>query len=781
MLARSCSTLLLCLLGFLMGATAAKADDLKVSAFGGLAGSMTPMDCRKSAVGTGGFAALVGACREAAKEGDLLLSTGNLVGDDQFSRYLATAGQPGAQRLASMLRKARPALVCLGPGELMLPSGHSLPLLEYLLDNQVPYGAANLRCPASATVCPRLRAGGSRVVDAGGLKVGVFCLVSKEALAEANPANVDYSSIEDPVTAGRRLVDELRAQGAQVVIAVANLDSGQTTPTLALDLARRVSGLSLVLAGSHQTDDDPGPRVQHITLSGDAPTVVEVAPGTSALTRLTLNLDPDRPAGAPALQDLGVQDCSQRPAAADVTDALIQTRSEYCTSSLQPLSYARLARPMTGAEFLVYVMEVARRSTSSDLCIFSKKTLGATPDEVLSGALSESDFNRIFPGKELEVLELRGADLSAFLEGWLKAPNAPQNSVRILGVRRFDGTLEINQRPLEPDTVYRVVTTRYLALGGGGALSPILSKARRAGPRGPLFLRELMKTFLEKERALLANSGPALDPARDFTSLWELPRWDFRNILGLSFNHTYIQNDQGYQRSQLARSEMLGLLGELQSQARRSNRLMLWNNILLLRYGETAINGDAARETQDLASLETALSWTQLRNAYGHAPWMPVPMLKGKLESEFTQANDRDYHHLEGTVTLGPQWIITDDFTVSSGYGLRRELLSPSDYTKQGFEILYRLNSLPIIRRGRINLVELSSWFELFWSELGSSKPILEGIGSTSLGFMVFDWMKMNLNVNLYLFREGSGRTAFSADNSAGLSLTTAFSLQRYW
>ncbi len=779
MLARCCCFLLMLLL--IQAPAPLVAQELKVSAFGNLAGSMTPMDCRKSFVGGGGYAPLVAAAREAVKDGALVVSTGNLLGDDQFSRYLATAGLPGWQRLASMLRKARPSLICLGPGELMLPSGHSLPLLEHLMANDVPYGAANLVCRPGSTVCPKLRAGGLRLVDSGGVKVGLFCLVSKAALAEANPANVDFSGVEDPVAAGRRAVDDLRAQGAQVVIALANVDDGQTSPTGALDLARGIAGLDLVVSGTHQLQEDHGPRVEAITLSGSAPAVVEVAPGAAALTRFTLTRDAERPSQGPTLQDFTVLDCAQRPPAADVADALIQTRSEYCTSSLQPLPYAHLARPLSGAEFLGYVMEVARRSTSSDLCIFSSNTLGAAPEEILDGALSESDFNRIFPGKELEVLELRGADLGPFLDAWLKATNAPANPLRILGARRADDVLEINQRPLEPDTRYRIVTTRDLALGGGGHLSPILAHARRTGPRGPLFLRELMKTFLEKERPLLANSGPALDPSRDFTSLWELPRWDFRHILGLSFNQTYIQNDQGYQRSQLARSEVLGLLGELQSQARRSNRVLLWNNIMLLRYGETAINGEPARETQDLASLETAISWTQLRNAYGHAPWMPVPMLKGKLESEFTQADDRSYHHLEGTVTVGPQWIITDDFTISAGYGLRRELLYSADYTKQGFEFLYRLESLPIIRRGGTNLMELSSWFELFWSELGSAKPILEGIGTTSLGFMVFDWMKMNLNVNLYLFREGSGRPAFSADNSAGLALTTAFSVQRYW
>lgn len=770
--------MLLCAALVMAGRGAAAEDKgpaLSILAWGGLAGTMTSMSCRDSGADGADYARLLAAIKALADDSTLLLSTGNVLGDDPFSRYLSFAGGTGTERMSGLLKKSKAVMSCLGPGELSLSSGLSIPFLLELEAASVSFAAANLECREDAELCPLLKSHGTRMLRLGETRVALVALVGQKLLSEANPANLDYREILDPVAEGQRLAQRARKQGADLVIALVNMDSMESCPTEALAFAQRVTGFDLILSGHNSEFGNPAPTLVSASLHDGWTRLVEIYPGSARLTKIIL-----RPGQGGKLQvEVEHLDTAGYEPDPGVASALAQTRSEFCTFSMREVEGARLARTMTAAEFRQYVMEVARRRTRADLSMFSGDTLWLDPAESFSGALREGDMARLFPARELAVLEVRGKYLGPFLKAVLAQGQA--TSLNILGAAAVNDAVEVNSRPLETDSRYRFVTTNFMASGGGGLLTPILPYCRKIGPDEPLFLREVMKRYFEKDRAvLLGHKGP-VDPDRDFVSLWELPRWDFRNSVALYFSNIYIQNDAAYDRSQFARSEALGLSGEVQSVARRSNRMMIWNNLLLARYGESSIEGAPLMETQDLLSLETSLSWTRFRNVYGPIVWIPVPMLKGKLESEFSTDAQRDYRHLEGTVTAGPQWIISDDFTISAGYGLRRELLYPDGRLKQGLEFLYRLNTLPLFRRGDVNVLELSSWFELFWSRVSSQEPTLEGIGSATLGFNLFEWLKMNLNANIYLFKEGGASPAFSADTAAGLSLMASFSSQRYW
>jgi hypothetical protein len=78
-----------------------------------------------------------------------------------------------------------------------------------------------------------------RVVDAGGVKVGVFGVVSPDALAA-----IDGVQVVDPVGPSKEAVAALRAQGARIVIALAHMTRRDATA-----LARDVPGIDFVIIG----------------------------------------------------------------------------------------------------------------------------------------------------------------------------------------------------------------------------------------------------------------------------------------------------------------------------------------------------------------------------------------------------------------------------------------------------------------------------------------------------------------------------------------------------
>lgn len=83
-----------------------------------------------------------------------------------------------------------------------------------------------------------------KMVDAGGVRVGVFGVVSPAALA---PVGVEAG---DPTVAASQAVERLRQQGARVVIGLAHM-----TRKEAADLARAVPGIDFLVVGQNAPAD----------------------------------------------------------------------------------------------------------------------------------------------------------------------------------------------------------------------------------------------------------------------------------------------------------------------------------------------------------------------------------------------------------------------------------------------------------------------------------------------------------------------------------------------
>jgi hypothetical protein len=110
---------------------------------------------------------------------------------------------------------------------------------------------------------PAFEAG--RVYRAGGVKVGVFGLLREDA--DLGPAR-DSLRVDPPLPAARRAVQELRAQGAQVVVALAQLGRAASE-----SLGVQVPGIDLVVSGGGVPVEEKsrpagGARVLHAGAQG---------------------------------------------------------------------------------------------------------------------------------------------------------------------------------------------------------------------------------------------------------------------------------------------------------------------------------------------------------------------------------------------------------------------------------------------------------------------------------------------------------------------------------
>jgi len=781
------------LLTLLVAPASARGNDhsFQILAFGDLSGAMVPMRCADEPGDGPTYAHLLATAaaeREAAPT--LMVLAGGLLGDDPFSRYLATRGAWATRRLDELLGMAELDAAVPGVGEFALPGGHSIPLLSQLSSGAVPYGALNLACPEEdAPLCSALVERGLRVRAVGDLRVAVISLVGPATLQFADPRNTDHRAVLDPVKVASEAAARIRATGsADLVVALVNLDREQESPAAAVAFARAVSGVDLVVAGlGRNLAGRAGLDV--IRFDGGRRFLVGVAPGVEALTRIHIRAAPVDT--GPRLRSVAVHrvDTSAVHPTATAAHLLFQTVSEFCAVSMRPLLSGRLEEPITAWRFLRYVMEIARREVGADLTVFTSDTLWADPAERLEGAITAEDLNRMFPLWELAALEVKGATLKAFLLSTSQSTDKPSpNGIEVLGARIEGPTtarkVTVNGRLIDDGRWYRIVTTRYLALGGRGALSALLPEARPVPVDETFFIRELVRRFLDRDRPRRLGKNTPIRPDEEFRDLWDLPRWDLSGAAAFSFNQIHIDKteDAAYDDPQLSRAELLGLSGDLSTRAVLSNRVMLWSNLLQLQYGETSTGGGGLQETRDLITLESAGSWTWLRNRYtGGTAWIPVPMLKGKVESEFTPAAGATRHHLEGTATLGPQWIFSDQASAFVGYGLRNELTDPADPIHQGLEFGYALTRVPLLRtKTGAPILEVESRFELFWSDLGA-RDKLKGLGAAALHVALLDWLRFTVTMNAFVYKERGSNVAWALDNAAGLSLLGSFSVQKYW
>jgi hypothetical protein len=145
------------------------------------------------------------------------------------------------------------------PAELVPQENLKADLLAKIYQQDLHVGAlglgpADLAQGANAVRLPRVAANvhdqalplaPPRVDDVGGVKVGVFGVIGKDAVPKL--------AIEDPVAAGKQAIATLRDRGAQVIVALVQTSSKRD----AVALVRDIGGIDFAVAGLGQSAPEP--------------------------------------------------------------------------------------------------------------------------------------------------------------------------------------------------------------------------------------------------------------------------------------------------------------------------------------------------------------------------------------------------------------------------------------------------------------------------------------------------------------------------------------------
>lgn len=302
-----------------------------------------------------------------------------------------------------------------------------------------------------------------------GVKVGIFGITLPETMTTSRPGpDVD---ILDPCATASRIVPQIRARGAQVVIALTHL-SMQEDKQLA-----RCSGVDVIIGGHEHTLLE--------SMAGHAP-IFKMTADAREMGRIDLNIS--KTTGQLESIDWKVIPVTDQLPSDTQFAALdrkygtllreLARRVGQTTVELEARSAVGRTRETNMGDFIA---DAFRKATGADVAIMNGGSIRA--DAVIKpGEITRRDVLSMLPFKNRVVkLELNGATLRAALEHGVarSAEDAePGRFPQVSGMRYvFDATrppgqritsVTINGKPLDDQKTYTLAATDYVAGGGDG-------------------------------------------------------------------------------------------------------------------------------------------------------------------------------------------------------------------------------------------------------------------------------------------------------------------------
>ena len=792
--ARTILLVVLCLPWEVPAFEAVSSDSLrtiKIIHFSDLDGEFASLSCRATEGVAPDFSHFLYLLERERKTCDsIVVSSGNTLADSTFLDFILSQGTSGIATLTKMLRATGAVTFVPGFGEFAIPYRMFLEFLPEFAAGGVPYRAANVTCAEESPACNLLAEHAVSVQELDGLRIAIIPVVGSQVGEVVNPENIKDLSLEVASETVSRLARDLRTRGeADLVIAVVNLETERGGTSRTMDFMGGVEGVDLVLAGGLVRSGESLP-VLRSAHSGEKKMLLAGSPRAPAqLGVVTVQVAQKGNAWRIESAKADVRRVGPFRRHTAVAEMLELARSEYCALAGRTLGTGRIEPPMSVPQFTDYVMEVVRRQMATDLAIISYDSIKLGTDEILSGPVVGDTVRKAFARHEIVVLSVSGGDLKKRLSGYLSAASGPGQELAVLGAAKSaDGSLTINGRPINVKRRYTISTSDFLASGGRGHLKALLAAPHTRSRRSTYFLQEIAHRHFERDQAFAEGEPRVIGRDRNFRSLWLRPLWDLGLSLAASYDNKTVDNpNAGHSDSQLNQTELTGFKGDGQLLLTMSTRDHKFVEFLRLQYGMTQLGSAGYVETQDLITEELSYAWVSLRNLYGKGKaYVPVPMIKGKLETEFSTGavgtpSTTAYHHLEVTGVVGVEWQFGDKANAGVAYGLRSELLADDELggLNNGLQLYYNINTLPLYRWGAGSGLTLDSRFELFYSDWGDENTI-KGIGSAKFTATLVGPLSLTAGLDFYMLRNETNGFGYALDTTIGLSLAYDTAFQSY-
>ena len=340
-----------------------------------------------------------------------------------------------------------------------------------------------------------------------GVKVGLFGIVLQETLQTSRPGpDVD---ILDPCATAARVIPEIHAAGAQVIVALTHQTMGDDKQFA------RCSGVDLIIGGHEHTLLE--------SMSGRAP-ILKMDSDARELGRIDLNIS--KSTGKLESIDWQIIPVTDK-VNADLSFAALDRKYGALLKSLEvPVGRTAVELDVKSADVRMqetnmadFVADAFRQAEGADVALVNGGSIRADAI-IMPGILTKRDVLSILPFNNRVVkLQVTGAVIRAALEhGVATAAEEvqPGRFPQVSGLRyafdtsRKPGTrltsVTVNGKPLDDRQTYTLATTAYLAVERGDGYDML----------GSTFLIRPEQAPIESDILLRAiTSVPAIAPKTD--------------------------------------------------------------------------------------------------------------------------------------------------------------------------------------------------------------------------------------------------------------------------
>ncbi|MBZ6077392.1 bifunctional metallophosphatase/5'-nucleotidase [Microvirga puerhi] len=311
-----------------------------------------------------------------------------------------------------------------------------------------------------------------KIVDVKGIKVGFFGLTTEDTPIVSTPGNIKF---KPSVATGRDKVKDLRAKGADIVVAVVH------TPLDVDMLLARSSGADVILSGHDEhllafydgkvvvtESESQGNYINVVELSvtkteKDGKATVTWTPNFRIIDSATVKPDPEIEAVVKGYEDKLSKEL-------DVEIGVTETALDSRRATVR------------GGEAAMgnLVADALRASVGADVAITNGGGLRADKEYAAGQKLTRRDILSEMPfGNTTVLLELTGDKIKAALENGVSQVRElggrfPQTSGMIVEVDMKEPpgsrikSVTINGQPLDPAKTYKLATNDFMARGGDG-------------------------------------------------------------------------------------------------------------------------------------------------------------------------------------------------------------------------------------------------------------------------------------------------------------------------
>jgi len=710
----------------------------------------------------------------------LVLNGGDNIGPDAFGRFVLTKGKPGAEMLAGWLRAVDYELVALGNQDFYAAPDRLRAYLEAGVEAGLVFSAANLDCESKEEgLCPFLEPERYRVFERAGLKIAVFSVIHGDLAEDVPPINLKGMKVADPVKRAKEVAAEAREAGADLVFVLSHLDHSETSPRGALELARALPGADLIIANGFTTRE--GERGIGVIRFADGATPIvgsDLFGQHLGIVHLTVAQEGDR------WKVKSVDSAEIDPSAVIpepvIRGELADLRKSYCADWDKPVGRGKLQKPMSAADFEQYLMEIMRHQTKSELAFINRGLVNPRTVFPLEGSITRHDFFSGLPHRnEVYTFELNVEELTKLCAAMAQEKGAT-GDVRLLqrGLECGDA-IKVNGRALESGESYTAVTVEYLAKGMLGYFRDQAKKMELFRPdpeEDAPVLGQMARGFLSGPRFSGAEPEP-VDLGANFADLAGRLRWTFSGTLNFNLADTSIDNDPAYGESQLTRDEFIALKGEVRGKLGASSSFHAFFAELLTKYAKSSTNQADFVESEDLTTFNLLYKLNALRSA--KSGWyVPALYIEGQAETEITKPDERDFHHLELTGTLGARFTLLPTLEAKVGVGVRHEVLDESADPVFGVDVGYEL-----VRTDLFSLMgspfQFESKYSAFFGDIGRSNT-LKGTWTNRVYFALVGPIFFTVTHDLFIYRYSSWDYGLASDLTIGLSYSARTSVQTF-